>query len=49
MADQRKVFYKGQHISVASVMTGRQYVRTVTDTEFLLSDPATGEVAMSFP
>lgn len=49
MADQRKVFYKGQHISVPSVMAGRQYVRTVTDTEFLLSDPATGEVVMSFP
>ena len=30
-------------------MAGRQYVRTVTDTEFLLSDPVTGEVAMSFP
>ncbi|MGO2082073.1 hypothetical protein [Glutamicibacter arilaitensis] len=27
----------------------RRFVRTITDTEFLLSDPETGEVVMSFP
>ena len=47
--DQRKVFYKGQQISVPSSLAGRQYCRTVTDEEFLLSDPDTGEVVMSFP
>lgn len=49
MSDQRKVFYKGQHISLPSTLAGRQYCRTVTDDEFLLSDPDTGEVVMSFP
>lgn len=49
MRDQRKVFYKGQQISVPSTLAGRQYCRTVTDEEFLLSDPDTGEVVMSFP
>lgn len=49
MADQRKVFYKGQHISVPASLAGRQYARTVTDEEFLLSDPDTGEVIFSFP
>lgn len=47
--EQRKVFYKGQQISVPSSMAGRQYCRTVTGEEFLLSDPDTGEVVMSFP
>ncbi|GAA2945233.1 hypothetical protein GCM10010525_06120 [Glutamicibacter bergerei] len=46
--DQRKVFYKGLHISVPSRLAGRQYYRMVTDEEFLLSDPDTGEVVMSF-
>lgn len=36
MRDQRKVFYKGQHISVPSTLAGRQNCRTVTDEEFLL-------------
>ncbi|MFL4473523.1 hypothetical protein ACIPVK_05950 [Paeniglutamicibacter sp. MACA_103] len=49
MRDQRKVLYKGQHISVHSTLAGRQYCRTVTDEEFLLSDPDTDEVIMSFP
>ena len=46
--DQRKLFYKGLHISVPSRMAGRQYYRMVTDQEFFLSDPDTGEVVMSF-
>lgn len=49
MREQRKVFYKGEHISVPASLAGRQYCRTVTDDEFLLSDPDTGEVDMSFP
>lgn len=47
--DQRKVFYKGQHISVPSSLADRQYARIVTDDEFVLFDPDTGEVVMSFP
>lgn len=47
--DQRKVFYKGLHISVSSRLAGCQYYRRVTDEEFFLSDPDTGEVVMSFP
>ncbi|GAA5226785.1 integrase core domain-containing protein [Paeniglutamicibacter antarcticus] len=47
--DQRKVFYQGQQISVPSTLAGRRYCRTVTDEEFLVSDPDTGEVVMSFP
>ncbi|NKG20594.1 hypothetical protein [Paeniglutamicibacter terrestris] len=49
MKEQRKVFYKGEHISVPASLAGRQYCRTVTDGEFLLSNPDTGEVVMSFP
>lgn len=49
MREQRKVFYKGEHISVPASLAGRQYCRTVTDDEFLLSDPDTGEVVLSFP
>lgn len=47
--DQRKVFYQGQHISVPSSLAGRQYARIVTEDEFVLFDPDTGEVVMSFP
>lgn len=49
MREQRKVFYKGEHISIPASLAGRQYCRTVADDEFLLSDPDTGEVVMSFP
>lgn len=35
--DQRKLFYKGLHISVPSKLAGRQYCRTVADDEYLLS------------
>ncbi len=47
--DQRKVYYKALHISVPSMLAGRQYYRMVTDEEFLPSDPDTREVFMSFP
>lgn len=47
--DQRKVFYQGQHISVSSSLADRQYARIVTDDEFVVFDPDTGEVVMSFP
>jgi type III secretory pathway component EscV len=49
MRKQRKVLYKGQHISVPASLARRQYCRTVTHDEFVLPDPATGEVVMSFP
>ncbi|MGP5411656.1 integrase core domain-containing protein [Glutamicibacter ardleyensis] len=49
MRKQRKVLYKRQHISVPASLAGRQYCRTVTDDEFVLPDPDTGEVVMSFP
>ena len=47
--DQRKVFYQGQHISVPSSLADRQYARIVTEDEFVLFDPDTGEVVMSVP
>lgn len=49
MRDQRRLFYQGNHISVPTTFAGRQFHRTITDTEFLLSDPDTAEVVLSFP
>lgn len=49
MREQRRIFYQGNHISVPTTFAGRQSHRTVTDTEFLLSDPDTAEVVLSFP
>lgn len=48
MRDWRKVFYQDQQIFVPSTLAGRLYCRIVTDEEFLVSDPETGGVIMSF-
>ncbi|MFJ5870164.1 integrase core domain-containing protein [Dietzia maris] len=45
----RQVYYQGFHVSLPSTFGGRQYYRTITDNEFLLSDIDTGEVVFSFP
>lgn len=47
--DNRQVYYQGLHVSLPSTFAGREFYRTITDTEFLLSDPATGEIVFSFP
>lgn len=36
-------------MSLPSTFGGRQYYRTITDDEFLLSDIDTGQVVFSFP
>lgn len=45
----RQVYYQGFHVSLPSTFGGRQYYRTITDDEFLLSDIDTGQVVFSFP
>ena len=47
--DNRQVYYQGLHVSLPSTFAGREFYRTITDTEFLLSDPVTGEIVLSFP
>lgn len=47
--DNRQVYYQGFHVSLPSTFAGREFYRTITDEEFLLNDPTTGEVAFSFP
>jgi len=47
--ENRRTFYQGFHISLPTTFARRQFVRTITDTEFLLLDPETSEVVMSFP
>ena len=47
--ENRRTFYQGFHISLPTSFARRQFVRIITDTEFLLSDPETGELVMSFP
>ncbi|WP_396278332.1 integrase core domain-containing protein [Glutamicibacter creatinolyticus] len=47
--DNRQVYYQGYHLSLPTPFSGRQFCRTITEREFMLSDPDTGEVVMSFP
>lgn len=47
--ENRRTFYQGFHISLPTSFAHRQFIRTITDTEFLLSDPGTSEVVMPFP
>lgn len=47
--DNRQVYYKGLHLSLPSTFAARQFYRTITRDEFLLSDPRSGEVVFSFP
>lgn len=48
-AANRQVYYQGYHVSLPTTFAGREFFRTITDTEFLLSDIASGEVVFSFP
>lgn len=45
----RQVYYQGYHMSLPTTFAGREFYRTITDDEFLLSDVAGGEVVFSFP
>lgn len=45
----RQVYYQGYHVSLPTTFAGREFHRTITDDEFLLSDIADGEVVFSFP
>jgi hypothetical protein len=45
----RQVYYQGYHVSLPTTFAGRQFYRTITDEEFLLSDIDSGEVVFSFP
>ncbi|WP_434922539.1 hypothetical protein ACR9WD_01365 [Glutamicibacter sp. PAEs-4] len=47
--DHRRVYYQWYHLSLPTTFAGRSFCRTITDQEFLLSDPGTGEVVFSFP
>lgn len=47
--DNRQTYYKGYHLSLPSTFADRQFIRTISETEFILSDPETAEVAFSFP
>ena len=47
--DNRQVYYQGLHVSLPASYADREYFRTITDTEFMLTDPGTGEIMFSFP
>ena len=47
--DNRRVYFQGYNVSLPATYQDRQFYRTITDDEFLLSDPTTGEVLFSFP
>jgi hypothetical protein len=47
--DNRQVYFQGYHVSLPTTFAGRQFHRTITDNEFLLSDPGTSEIVFSFP
>ncbi|WP_417235129.1 hypothetical protein [Arthrobacter sp.] len=48
-ADNRQVYYQGYQVGLPTTFAGRQFHRTVTEHEFLLSDPDTSEIVFSFP
>ena len=45
----RKAYFQGFHISLPTSFAERQFLRTITEDEFSLSDPETGEIVLSFP
>lgn len=45
----RQVYYQGYQVSLPTTFAGREFHRTISDDEFLLSDIASGEVVFSFP
>lgn len=44
-----QVFYQGLYVSLPMTYADRLFHRAITDDAFLLTDPATGEIAFSFP
>lgn len=44
-----QVYFHGLQVKLPVKYGGRQFYRTVTDDEFLLADPRSGEVVFSFP
>lgn len=47
--DNHQVYFHGLCIKLPVGVGGREYFRTVTDDEFILADPRSGEVVFSFP
>ncbi len=45
----RQVYYHGLYIRLPSTYAGRQLYRMITDDEFILAEPHSGEVVFSFP
>ena len=48
-AANRQAYYHGYHVSLPTTFAGRRFYRTITDDEFLLLAPESGEVVFSFP
>lgn len=47
--DNCQAYYRGKQISLPQTYADRQFLRTITDDGFILSDPDTAEVVLSFP
>ena len=47
--DNHQVYYKGLQIKLPAHYGDKEYYRTITEDEFLIADPNTGEVVFSFP
>src|SRR5699024_5217267 len=47
--ENHQLYYKGLQIKLPAHYGGREYYRTISDDEFVVADPRTGEVVFSFP
>lgn len=47
--DNCQAYYRGKQISLPRTYADRQFLRTITANEFILSDPDSAEVVLSFP
>lgn len=47
--DNCQAYYQGKQISLPQTYADRQFLRTIAEDEFILSDPDTAEVVLSFP
>ncbi|QOD04380.1 hypothetical protein [Pseudarthrobacter sp. BIM B-2242] len=47
-AANRQIYYQGYHVSLPTTFSGREFYRTINDTEYLFADPTSGEVVFSF-
>lgn len=43
------MYFHGLHVKLPTKYGGREFYRTITDDEFLLADPRSGEIVLSFP